>query len=83
MAYNITLSSSMRSNLLTGGDLNIIFNESRVHSFTVKGKDIRTDKIGLATKTWNYKNDIEMVLKEINKAISLASQSAKSSLSLF
>ena len=56
-------------NLLTGGSLDVIFNESRIHGLTVKGKDMRSDNIGIKTKKWTSKTDIKSALKEIDNAI--------------
>ena len=56
-------------NLLTGGNLTVTFNESRSHELTVKGKDMRTEKIGLSTKNWQDKKDIEDALEELTTAM--------------
>ena len=56
-------------NLLTGGKLNVTFNESRTHDMTVNGKDMRTDNIGLNMKNWNSKTDIETAIKQIVDAM--------------
>ena len=56
-------------NLLTGGKLNVTFNESRTHNMTVNGKDMRTDNIGLNMKNWNSKSDIETAIKQIVDAM--------------
>ena len=56
-------------NLLTGGGLNVVFNEARTHSFAVKGEDIRSDKIGLTTINWSSKSDVETAISEITSAI--------------
>ncbi len=56
-------------NLLTGGKLNVTFNESRTHDMTVNGKDMRTDNIGLNMKNWNSKTDIETAIKQIVNAM--------------
>ncbi len=56
-------------NLLTGGNLNVTFNESRTHSMTVNGKDMRTDNIGLNMKNWSSKADIETAIKQIVNAM--------------
>ena len=56
-------------NLLTGGKLNVTFNESRTHDMTVNGKDMRTDNIGLNMKNWSSKTDIETAIKQIVDAM--------------
>ena len=56
-------------NLLTGGNLTVTFNESRTHELTVKGKDMRTEKLGLSTKNWQDKKDIEDTLEELTTAM--------------
>ena len=56
-------------NLLTGGEMKVIFNETRTHSFTVNGEDICSDKLGLKTISWNNKSDIETTITEITSAI--------------
>ncbi len=56
-------------NLLTGGEMTVTFNEVCIHTFNVKGADIRSDKIGLITTNWSIKSDVETAIKEITSAI--------------
>ena len=62
-------SSYQGVNLLTGGNLEVTFNESRTHELKVVGKDMRSDKIGLKTKDWNTNKDIEKSVQEIINAM--------------
>ena len=65
----ITDSSYQGVNLLTGGNLDVTFNETRTHELKVVGKDMRSDKIGLKTKEWNTNKDIEKSVQEIINAM--------------
>ena len=65
----LTDTSYQGVNLLTGGKLNVTFNESRTHNMTVNGKDMRTDNIGLNMKNWSSKTDIETAIKQIVNAM--------------
>ncbi len=56
-------------NLLTGGELNVVFNETRTHSFNVKGEDIRSDKLGLKTVSWNNAGELEVTVESLKNAI--------------
>jgi flagellin-like hook-associated protein FlgL len=64
-------SSYQGVNLLTGGELKVTFNEARTHHLSVKGKDMRSDKIGINDKKWKNKDDIKVSIKEILDATSL------------
>ena len=58
-------SSYQGVNLLTGGELKVSFNENSTHELSVKGKDIRSEKIGIKTKKWNTKGDVEDSINEL------------------
>ena len=67
---NLLIDSSYQGvNLLTGGNLDVTFNETRTHELSVKGKDMRSDKIGLKTRKWNIKDDVDESIKEITEAM--------------
>ena len=69
---NLLMDSSYQGvNLLTGGELKVTFNEARTHHLSVKGKDMRSDKIGINDKKWKNKDDIKVSIKEILDATSL------------
>ena len=55
-------------NLLTGGELKVTFNEGRDHKLTVKGKDMRSENIGVKTKKWNSKEDVKNAIDELTQA---------------
>ena len=52
-------SSYQGVNLLKGADLTVTFNESRNNRFTVKGKDMSAENIGLTTRNWVAKDEVE------------------------
>ena len=58
-------SSYQGVNLLTGGELQINFNESRTHELTIKGKDMRSDKLGIKATKWETKEDVKNTLNEL------------------
>ncbi len=65
-------------NLLTGGKLNITFNESRSHQFALQGQNISSAGLGLNVADWQALTDIAESVKEIQNAIdSLRSYSAE------
>ena len=57
-------------NLLKGGRLNVTFNETRSHRFTVQGADISSEALGIRTAEWENMADVEKALSEIQGAIS-------------
>jgi flagellin-like hook-associated protein FlgL len=62
-------SSYQGINLLKGDDLTLTFNESREHNFVIKGVDMHTMSAGIATRSWETKEDIANSIKEIKEAI--------------
>ena len=56
-------------NLLSGGEMKIIFNETRSHEFLVKGKDISSNKLGLKTTKWINRKELNKSIDEIKNAI--------------
>ena len=60
-------------NLLTGGDLTVMFNETRVHKLDIQGADVVTamaeDDIGFTTASWTGAEDVSDTLDSIAKAI--------------
>ena len=58
-------SSYQGVNLLTGGELKITFNEDRTHELTIKGKDMRSDKLGIKATKWETKEDVKNTLNEL------------------
>jgi flagellin-like hook-associated protein FlgL len=65
----VTDSSYQGVNLLTGGELKVTFNESRTHELSVKGKDMRSEKLGVKTKKWNTKGDVKDSIDELLGAV--------------
>ena len=57
------------TNLLTGGKSEITFNETRSHQFTVAGKDMSAQALGLTTLDWQTQGDIAKSLSEIAAAL--------------
>ena len=57
------------TNLLTGGKSEITFNETRSHQFTVAGKDMGAQALGLTTLDWQTQGDIARSLNEIAVAL--------------
>ena len=57
------------TNLLTGGKSEITFNETRSHQFTVAGKDMSAQALGLTTLDWQTQGDIAKSLSEIAVAL--------------
>ena len=62
-------SSYQGINLLTGGNMTVTFNESRSNKFTVEGINVKSEDLGIKTKKWISKEDVETSLNEINVAI--------------
>ncbi len=56
-------------NLLKGADLTLTFNESCSNKFTVSGRDMSAENLGLITRDWKTKADIETSIKELTSAI--------------
>ncbi len=56
-------------NLLKGADLTLTFNESRSNKFTVSGRDMSSENLGLITRDWTSKADVETSIKELTEAI--------------
>ena len=57
-------------NLLNGGDLNVIFNESRSHSYTVEGQHADAASLGLTKADWHSAADIETAINQLQDATS-------------
>ena len=70
--YNmlITDSSYKGINLLQGQKLQINFNEDRSSKVAVKGVKADSESLGLTTKEWESKEDIEKSISELESAIS-------------
>ena len=70
-AYNNIIydSSYQGINLLTGEELTVTFNERRTHKLSIKGKDIRSEKIGIKSREWQTKDDVYSSINEISDAI--------------
>ncbi|MBR4105985.1 MAG: hypothetical protein IKK52_01630, partial [Alphaproteobacteria bacterium] len=62
-------SSYQGVNLLKGGKLTTMFNEDRTHSYTINGKDMSSNNIGIVTREWVTKDDIAQSIKEIQNAM--------------
>ena len=62
-------SSYQGVNLLTGGAMNVMFNETRTNSLTVQGADMRTSGLGITTRGWQTKGDIADSINEIKAAM--------------
>ncbi len=67
---NLIKDSSYKGiNLLQGGKLDVVFNETRTNKFTIRGKDISSSAMGLDLKEWQTSKDLENSLQQINNAI--------------
>ena len=62
-------SSYQGINLLAGGNIDVMFNETRTHSYNVQGKDMSSAGIGITTREWVTKDDIAQSIKEIKNAM--------------
>ncbi len=62
-------SSYQGVNLLTGGKMDVTFNETRSHRFTVAGQDMSAQALGLTTPEWQTQGDIAQSLSEIAAAL--------------
>jgi len=62
-------SSYQGINLLTGGKLTTMFNETRSNSFKVEGANMTAESLGITTRTWQTKEDIAQSIKEIKDAM--------------
>ena len=49
--------------------MNVTFNETRTHSFNVKGEDVRSDKIGLSQAKWDNAEGLNLSIESVQKAI--------------
>ena len=56
-------------NLLQNGQLKVTLNESRTHEYTISGKNMGSDGVGLVSKNWEYTNDIQNSINELTSAI--------------
>ena len=41
------------------------FNETRTHELNIKGKDMRSDKLGIKATKWETKEDVKNTLNEL------------------
>ena len=62
-------SSYQGVNLLTGGKVDVTFNETRSHKFTVAGQDMSAQALGITTLDWQTQGDIAQSLSEIAAAL--------------
>ena len=76
--YNATLgeydkliadSSYQGVNLLTGGRMNVTFNETRSHRFTVAGRDMTSAGLGLQAADWDVVADLSDTVAQLQNAI--------------
>ena len=56
-------------NLLADGNIDVMFNETRTHSYNVQGKDMSSAGIGITTREWVTKDDVAQSIKEIKNAM--------------
>ena len=56
-------------NLLADGHIDVMFNETRTHSYNVQGKDMSSAGIGITTREWVTKDDVAQSIKEIKNAM--------------
>ena len=57
-------------NLLKDDDLKVLFNEDRSSRFTVAGKDVSSDALGLSLADWAEKEGIMQSVRELQDAVS-------------
>ena len=62
-------SSYQGINLLSGGNLNVIFDENRSHNLSIQGNDMSSTAIGLTTREWGTKQDVANSISEIKNAM--------------
>ena len=62
-------SSYQGINLLKNGKLDVVLNESRTHEYSINGKDMGSDGVGLVSKNWQYTRDIQSSINELTNAI--------------
>lgn len=57
-------------NLLNGGNLNVMFNETRTHSHQVEGYHADAAALGINTAAWSEATDIEATITQLQNATS-------------
>ena len=62
-------SSYQGVNLLSGGEVDVTFNETWSHRFTVAGQDMSAQALGITTFDWQTQGDIAQSLGEIAAAL--------------
>ncbi len=62
-------SSYQGVNLLTGGKVDVTFNETRTNKFSVQGADMSSDGLGLREGQWKIPADIADAIKNIASAV--------------
>lgn len=63
---NMIIDSSYQgTNLLTGGVLEVTFNENHTHKLLITGNDMRSEKLGIKTKKWTTKEDVKASINEL------------------
>ena len=55
--------------MLTGEDLTVTFNEGRTHKLSIKGKDMRLEKIGIKSREWQTTDDVYLSIDKISDVI--------------
>ena len=56
-------------NLLSGGKMDVMLNESRTHKYSIVGKDMSSQSVGVVSTKWQYTRDINNSINEINNAV--------------
>ena len=67
--YMVDDSSYQGINLLKGGHMDVMFNETRTNSLRVQGNDISSQTIGIITRDWHSKDDIATSINEVKNAM--------------
>ena len=56
-------------NLLSGGKMDVMLNESRTHKYSIVGKDMSSQSVGVVSTKWQYTRDINNSINEIDNAV--------------
>ena len=57
-------------NLLNGGNLNVMFNETRTHDYTVQGQVANANALGVSASHWETLSDVKASIAQLQAATS-------------
>ena len=55
-------------NLLNGGNINVMFNETRTHNYTVQGQIATSGALGVNASHWETLSDVKASIEQLQKA---------------